>query len=120
MKIDYQLLAELGLSALSEDGKDSLLRHLVDRLELNVGTVIASQLNDEQIDEFEKLVDGQDQSAALSWLQQNYPDYKEVVKTELNKLKTEIKANAPAILAADQSDAAKPPADDTNSPSVAA
>lgn len=107
MKIDYQLLGELGLGSLSQEAKDSLLAHLVDRLELNVGTVIAGSLNEAQIDEFEKLVDQKDQALALSWLQQNYPDYKSVVQTELEKLKQEIKTNAPAILAADQT---SPPA----------
>lgn len=102
MKIDYQLLEEIGLGALSQEAKDSLLRHLVDRLELNVGTVIASQLTDEQIDEFEKLVDNPDQSVALTWLQANYPGYKDVVKNELDKLKQELKTNADAILETDK------------------
>lgn len=102
MKIDYELLEELGLGELSQDAKDSLLRHLVDRLELNVGTVIASQLTDEQIDEFEKLVDNPDQNVALKWLQANYPGYKDVVKSELDKLKQELKSNASAILETDK------------------
>lgn len=119
MKIDYQLLEELGLSGLSQETKDSLLAHLVDRLELNVGTVIAAQLSEAQIDEFEKLVDQKDQAQALSWLQQNYPDYKSVVQTELEKLKNEIKTNAPAILSADHKTETKSGNDDV-SPSVTA
>lgn len=106
MKIDYKLLEELGLGEISQDAKDSLLKHLVDRLELNVGTVIAAQLSEAQINEFEKLVDAEDQAAALSWLQSNYPGYKDVVKAELDKLKNELKLNADTIVAADK---ASPP-----------
>lgn len=102
MKIDEQLLVELGLQELSDEAKASLLKHLVDQLELNVGTVIASQLSDEQIKEFEKLIDGNNQPQALAWLQQNYPGYKQVVQNELEKLKAELKSNASAILEADQ------------------
>ncbi len=37
--------------------------------------------------------------AALQWLGANFPSYKDVVAEELNKLKAEIKAAAPQILA---------------------
>lgn len=37
--------------------------------------------------------------AALQWLSSNFPNYKDVVSEELNKLKAEIKAAAPQILA---------------------
>lgn len=102
MRIDEELLNTLGLAELKPEAKTSLLKHLVEELELNVGTVIAAKLNDDQIEQFEKLIDGGDQAQALAWLQQNYPDYKQVVQAELEKLKEQIKTNAPAILEADQ------------------
>jgi len=102
MKIDDTLLTELGLGNLSPEAKASLLQHLMEELEINVGTVIAAELNDDQILEFEKLIDDGDQSQALAWLQQNYPGYKQVVQNELEKLKNELKGNAQAILDADQ------------------
>src|SRR3989344_2172075 len=37
--------------------------------------------------------------AALKWLETNFPDYKQVVAEELDKLKEEIKQAAPQILA---------------------
>jgi hypothetical protein len=36
--------------------------------------------------------------AALKWLENNFPSYKQVVSKELDKLKTEIKQAAPTIL----------------------
>jgi hypothetical protein len=41
-------------------------------------------------------------AGALKWLETNFPDYKQVVAAELDKLKAEIKATAPQIVAASQ------------------
>lgn len=98
LKLDHNLLDQLGLGSLSQDDKDSLLSHLYEQLELRVGTVIARQLSDEQLDEFEKLIDNDQQEEALQWLQANYPDYKKVVASELEKLTQELKANKDQIL----------------------
>lgn len=50
--------------------------------------------------------------AALKWLEKNFPDYKKVVGEELEKLKGEIKSQAPTIVQATMSDmqGAAPPA----------
>lgn len=98
IKLDYQLLEQIGLGALSQEAKDSLLASMYERLELNVGTVIAADLTDQQLKEFERLVDGGDQTAALSWLQANYPSYKQVVEQELTKLKAEVEQGSAQIL----------------------
>lgn len=106
IKIDYALLDELGLSELDKEAKDSLLKHLYDSLELNVGTVIAADLSDDQLKQFEKLVDAEQQDKALAWLQANYPGYKQVVENELAKLKAEIQQNSAKILGQADSSAA--------------
>jgi hypothetical protein len=103
IKLDYTLLEELGLGGLDKEAKDSLLSTMYERLELNVGTVIAADLTDSQLKEFEQLIDKDDQQAALGWLQANYPDYKKVVEQELNKLKAEISQASAKIL--EQADA---------------
>ncbi len=48
--------------------------------------------------------------AALRWLETNFPDYKQVVADELDKLKNEIKTQAPQIIAAAQAHAVQPQA----------
>lgn len=98
IKLDYALLEELGLGDLGKEAKDSLLASMYERLELNVGTVIAADLTDAQLKEFEQLIDKNDQSAALEWLQNNYPNYKQVVEAELNKLKAEVSQGSDKIL----------------------
>ena len=118
IKIDEGLLEELGLGSLPALEKKKLVDHIYETLELRVGTVLADQMSDEQLDEFEAMMDRNDALAAgkpaqmaapmaqeaLKWLQSNFPDYSKVVQEELNKLKAEIKNNAPKILAAANAD----------------
>jgi hypothetical protein len=47
--------------------------------------------------------------AALKWLGVNFPDHKQAIEAELDKLKEEIKAQAPAIIEATMSDGGNPP-----------
>jgi hypothetical protein len=120
-KLDNDLLEELGLAALSNDDKQAMLRQILETLEMRVGTTLASNMTDEQLDEFERLMptEGDSEQAiqqkeqqALQWLEANFPNYKQVVSNELDKLKGEIKQDAPHIVAASQQNAAPlaPPA----------
>lgn len=79
-----------------------MLAHIYETLELRVGMKLAANMSDAQLDEFEKLMDSGNDAGALTWLETNVPNYKEVVASELEILKNEIKATAPQILAASQ------------------
>jgi hypothetical protein len=99
-QLDDNLLRELGLGSLPPAEKNKMLAHIYETLELRVGMKLAEQMSDAQLDEFEKFIDGNDEAGALKWLETNFPDYKQVVADELEKLKTEIKDQAPTILEA--------------------
>jgi hypothetical protein len=101
-KLDDNLLQELGLGALSPEDKRVMLGHIYETLEMRVGMTLAQQMSNEQLDEFEGFIDANDEAGALKWLETNFPDYKQVVASELDKLKDEIKATAPDIIAASQ------------------
>ena len=101
-KLDDNLLQELGLGSLSTEDKRAMLGHIYETLEMRVGMTLAQQMSNEQLDEFEKFIDANDEAGALKWLETNFPDYKKVVANELDKLKSEIKSSAPQILAASQ------------------
>lgn len=79
-----------------------MLAHIYETLEMRVGMKLAEQMTDAQLDEFEGFIDRNDEAGALKWLETNFPNYKQVVADELEKLKTEIKASAPQIVAASQ------------------
>lgn len=99
-KLDDELLQQLGLAALPADEKNKMLAHIYETLELRVGMKLAEQMTDAQLDEFEAFIDKNDEEGALKWLEANFPDYKQVVADELEKLKDEIKTQAPAIVEA--------------------
>jgi len=99
LKLDNDLIKELGLDALPEQEKQLLLRQIYEKLEMNVGVRLADQMSNEQLDEFEKFVDANDDKGAFSWLESNFPNYKGVVNDEFEKLKAEIKQFAPQMLA---------------------
>lgn len=99
-KLDNALLEELGLAALPPDEKTKMLGHIYETLEMRVGMKLAEQMTNAQLDEFEGFIDRNDEPGALKWLETNFPDYKQVVASELDKLKNEIRQNASAILAA--------------------
>lgn len=99
-KLDDNLLKELGLGALPPDEKNKMLGHIYETLEMRVGMKLAEQMTNEQLDEFESFIDKNDEAGALKWLETNFPNYKQVVADQLEQLKAEIKASAPAILEA--------------------
>ena len=101
-KIDDNLLQELGLGALPPEEKSKMLNHIYETLEMRVGTNLAQKMTDQQLDEFEGFINKNDEASALKWLETNFPNYKEVVADELEKLKTEIKASAPQIMSSYQ------------------
>lgn len=110
-KLDDNLLQELGLGTLPPAEKNRMLAHIYETLEMRVGMRLAEQMTNEQLDEFERFIDANDEAGALKWLETNFPNYKNVVAEELEKLKAEIKTAAPQIVAASQhAQAAMPPA----------
>ncbi len=97
-KLDNNFLKELGLGSLPAAEKNKMLSHIYETLEMRVGVKLASKMSDAQLDEFEAFINRNDQKGALNWLETNFPNYKEVVAEELDKLKKEVKASAPIIL----------------------
>lgn len=120
LKLDNNLLEEIGLGVLPEDQKKAMLQHIYDTLELRVGTQLANQMTDQQLEEFEKFIDEDpnggagNQPEALQWLETNLPNYKQVVNDVFEDLKAEIKEMAPQIVASSQqmqdATSAQPPA----------
>jgi predicted RNA-binding Zn ribbon-like protein len=103
LKIDDSLLQELGLGSLPQQEKTSLLKHIYETLEMRVGMRLADQMTNEQLDEFERFFNAQDDAGAFRWLETNFPNYKDIVADEFTKLKKEVATTAPQILAAVQS-----------------
>lgn len=108
LKIDNSLLEELGLGSLPDGEKNSLLRHIYETLEMRVGMRLADQMTNEQLDEFEQYFEAKDDAGAFKWLETNFPNYKEIVQEEFDKLKAEVGQSSQQILAASQANAQNP------------
>ncbi len=98
IKLDDDLLQELGLAGLPPEEKKKLLAHIYETLEMRVGMKLAEQMTDAQLTEFEQFIDRNDEGGALKWLETNFPNYKDVVAAEFERLKGEIRQVAPQIL----------------------
>lgn len=105
-KLDNAFLEELGLGTLPPVEKNKMLAHIYETLEMRVGMKLAEQMSNDQLDEFESYINAQDEAGALKWLESNFPNYKDVVAQELEKLKGEISQVAPQIIAQSQENAA--------------
>jgi predicted RNA-binding Zn ribbon-like protein len=105
-QIDDKFLESLGLGALPADDKEKMKAHIYETLEMRVGMTLASNMSEAQLDEFEGLMNNNDEEGALRWLETNFPNYRQVVADELEKLKQEISASAADILAATNSQSA--------------
>ena len=108
IKLDDNLLTELGLQALPAEDKKALLKHIYETLEMRVGTTLARQMTDSQLDEFESFINANDEAGALHWLETNFPNYKDVVAHEFEQLKNEVRQASPHILANAQAAAQQP------------
>ncbi|SRR6266702_8940470 len=102
-QLDDNFLASLGLGVMPADEKAAFLDYIYEELELRVGAELSKGLSDEQLEHFEKLIDGGDQDAALQWLGQHCPNYREVVEQELERLREEIIASKDRLLGSEAS-----------------
>lgn len=102
IKLDDNLLQELGLGVLPPEEKKRMLAHIYETLEMRVGMELAKQMSDAQLNEFEEFINRNDEAGALRWLETNFPNYKDVVAAEFEKLKSEVKQVAPQIVASSQ------------------
>lgn len=72
--LDDKFLEDIGLTDLPEDQKKAFLQHIYEELELRVGTQLSEGLSDQQLEEFEKIID-KDQTVIGAWISQYAPDY---------------------------------------------
>lgn len=73
-KLDDDFLKELGLDSLPDEQKKAFLQHIYSELELRVGTKLSDGLSDAQLEEFEKIID-RNEEAVVSWLVSNAPNF---------------------------------------------
>ena len=73
-RLDDQFLKDIGLDGLPDEQKKPFLQHIYSELELRVGTRLSDGLSDSQLEEFEKIID-RDQDKINNWLAEHAPNY---------------------------------------------
>lgn len=73
-QLDDQFLADIGLNTLPDEQKQAFLQHIYEELELRVGTRLSDGLSDQQLEEFEKIID-RDQATIDGWLAGHVQNY---------------------------------------------
>ena len=90
MEFNDEFLQEMGLSAMPENQKQEFLDYIQEELEVRIGERISKGLTEVQLNEFDLITD---QAEATKWLEQNRPDYREIVTRTIEEMKAEIRAN---------------------------
>lgn len=73
-QLDDKFLADVGLETLPDEQKKAFLQHIYEELELRVGTKLSDGLSDQQLEEFEKIID-RDQAVIDAWLSAHVEAY---------------------------------------------
>ena len=68
-QFDESFLEQVGLSNMPQEQKDNFLQYAQDQLEVRIGEKMSEDLSEEQLDEFEKIIDN-DQETVQKWLAQ--------------------------------------------------
>ena len=109
LALDDNFLNDLGLGDASAEQKQAFVQRVLETLELRVGTRLAEELTDEQVDEFETMTPSesdpqevvmQKQQLMEEWLKANHPNHEDVIAEELEKLKQELKSGLDSVASA--------------------
>lgn len=97
-RLDDQFLKDIGLDGLPDEQKKPFLQHIYSELELRVGTRLSDGLTDAQLEEFEKIID-RDQEKILSWLAEHAPNYMQEEAFAKLQQATQLEASDPRLVA---------------------
>jgi len=73
-QLDEKFLVDVGLADLPDEQKKPFLQHVYDQLQYKVGVSLSDGMSDEQLQEFESIIDRK-QDIIDDWLGKNAPGY---------------------------------------------
>ncbi len=97
-QLDDKFLEDIGLNNLPEEQKKPFLQHIYDELELRVGTKLSDGMTDEQLEEFESIIDRKD-DVIVGWLEKFVPEYHNDVVFMQLQTSTDLDVNDPNLRA---------------------
>lgn len=96
-QLDDKFLQDVGLGELPDDQKQAFLQHVYGELERRVGTQLTEGMSDDQLDEFEDIIDRKE-SSVQAWLQAHVPDYQQDPTFQKLQQTTELPAGDNRLL----------------------
>jgi len=79
-------LVRLGYRGLTRSQADELLQEMYNACEEIVGLKLAKRMSNKQLDAFERFFEAHDDEGAFKWLENNFPDYREIVGETFDEL----------------------------------
>lgn len=95
-QLDEKFLEDLGLNNLPDEQKQAFLQHIYEELELRVGTKLSDGLSDQQLEEFEAIIDKKE-DVVTRWITTNTPNYQEDDAFKNLQATTGLDSNDPAL-----------------------
>jgi hypothetical protein len=97
-QLDDKFLEDVGLAGLPEDQKKPFLQHTYDQLEYKVGIRLSEGMSDEQLQEFESIIDRK-QDVITQWIATYAPDYQNEEVFQRLAQATNLPATDPGLVA---------------------
>jgi hypothetical protein len=97
-QLDDQFLTDIGLADLPEEQKKPFLQHIYEQLEYKVGIRLSDGLTDEQLTEFESIID-RNEAAVAQWISQYAPNYERDELYQRMAQQANASADTPALKA---------------------
>lgn len=83
-----KLIEEKNITDVEPEVLEQMKKDLLERVEKRVDAVVIEQLSPEQLAEFEKLLDGSDESTLKNFCQNAIPNLNELIAAELLNFRT--------------------------------
>jgi hypothetical protein len=97
-QLDDQFLADVGLAGLPDEQKKPFLQHTYDQLEYKVGIRLSEGMSDDQLEEFESIIDRKE-DVISTWLSTNAPNYQNEEVFQRLMQASNLPANDPGLRA---------------------
>lgn len=97
-QLDEKFLEDIGLNDLPDEQKKPFLQHIYDELELRVGTKLSDGMSDEQLEEFESIIDRKD-DIITAWLSKYVSNYHNDAVFMQLQTATKLDVNDPSLRA---------------------
>lgn len=97
-QLDNTFLEEVGLGSMPEEQRKPFLQYIYNELELRVGTRLSEGMSDEQLAEFEAIIDRKEE-VIVPWIERHAPNFREEPSFQRIQQATQLPSDDPRLQA---------------------